>query len=168
MSEGRERIQKDHRSSLCRRHASTIGKVAFSFWSLGPSRLVPDRAARAVGAGPASERKKLSDLDRAVGGERRESGAGLRSAPLVRGKSISNAGRRRRRRSVLSHSLPPLLSHSFSLTLFLFLFLSRGRLTCHGDAKQRSKLDRLPNVFPVGSVIIRLCSRGHAQWGCCE
>lgn len=43
MCERRKRIQKDHRSSLCRRHASTIRKVAFSFWSLGPSRLVPDR-----------------------------------------------------------------------------------------------------------------------------
>ena len=147
MYEGRERILKEHRSSLCGRHARTIGKAAFNFWSLGPSRLVP--AARATGARPATERKKFSDLHR-------------RRATRIRGGSPLRSTRSRKidqqRRAAaamaaafrslsfslilslsLSLSLPP-LTLSLSLSFF-FLFLLRKRLTCYRDTKQRIKLD---------------------------
>jgi len=42
-----------------------------------------------------------------------------------------------------------------SLSLSLLPFRPRKRLTCHGDAKQRAKLDQLPGALPAGSVVAR-------------
>lgn len=117
------------------------GKAAFSC-------VVPERSrALRESAGPAAKRKKLSTSCR----QRREIqgrvSALLRSLTrlLVRGKSISSAGRRRRSRR----------RHSGSLPLSLSPFRPCERLTCHGDAKQRAKLDQLPGALPAGSVVAR-------------
>lgn len=108
------------------------GKAAFSC-------VVPERSrALRESAGPAAKRKKLSTS------RRKREIQGRVSAPfrsLARGKSISSAGRRRRSR------------HSGSLPLSPFR--PRERLTCHGDAKQRAKLDQLPGALPASSVVAR-------------
>lgn len=148
-----------------------MGKAAFSFWSLGLSRLLPDQscALRELDQRRSAKNSRISSAP----SEKSDENQGRVSAPLrsfAENRSATPGGGGGGGGVGVPFSLilslsPRLLSHSFFLTLFFFLFISRERLTCHRDAKQRIKLDRLPNVFPIGSVIIRLRSRGHAQRG---
>ena len=136
MYERRERILKEHRSSLCGRHARTIGKAAFNFWSLGPSRLVS--AARATGARPATERKKFSDLHR-------------RRATRIRGGSPLRSTRSRKidqQRRAAAAMAAAFRSLSFSLILslsLLSLFLSRSLFSFSSSYAKNSPATGIPS-----------------------